>query len=185
MLTPMVKYYASEMCNQVAYDAIQIFGGAGYMRDHVVERLYRDARITTIYEGTSQLQVVAAISGITSGLFFKLLEKKKRESYPEPLTPLINKIKTCEKRLQKSIICVKAQNDPLYTEYHARGLVDMAVEILISVLLIEAATTSDQKYNLAKRFIADAFHKVQMLAEKIINSNEGPVDDCKLIIETR
>ncbi|UCD31140.1 MAG: acyl-CoA dehydrogenase family protein, partial [Desulfobacterales bacterium] len=160
LLTPMVKYYASEMCNQVTYDAIQIFGGAGYMRDHVVERLYRDARITTIYEGTSQLQVVAAIGGITSGLFFKLLEKKKRESYPEPLNPLISKIKTCEKRLQQSVICVKAQNDPLYTEYHARGLVDMAVEILISVLLLEASIVSEQKYNLAKRFITNAFYKV-------------------------
>ena len=183
LLTPMVKYYASEMCNQVTYDAIQIFGGAGYMRDHDVERLYRDARITTIYEGTSQLQVVAAIGGITSGLFFKLLENKKRESYPEPLNPLINKINTCEKLLKQSVIYVKAQNDPLYLEYHARGLVDMAVEILISVLLIETSATSDHKFNLAKRFITDAFHKVQMLAEKVINSNENPVDDCKRIIE--
>jgi hypothetical protein len=183
LLTPMVKYYASEMCNQVTYDAIQIFGGAGYMRDHDVERLYRDARITTIYEGTSQLQVVAAIGGITSGLFFKLLENKKRESYPEPLNPLINKINTCEKLLKQSVIYVKAQNDPLYLEYHARGLVDMAVEILISVLLIETSATSDHKFNLAKRFITDAFYKVQMLAEKVINSNENPVDDCKRIIE--
>jgi hypothetical protein len=179
----MVKYYASEMCNQVTYDAIQIFGGAGYMCDHDVERLYRDARITTIYEGTSQLQVVAAVGGITSGLFFKLLENKKKESYPEPLNPLINKINTCEKLLKQSVIYVKAQNDPLYLEYHARGLVDMAVEILISVLLIETSATSDHKFNLAKRFITDAFYKVQMLAEKVINSNENPVDDCKRIIE--
>jgi len=76
LLTPMAKYYASEMCNKVTYDAIQIFGGAGYMRDYEVERLYRDARITTIYEGTSQLQIIAAIGGITSGLFFTLLNKK-------------------------------------------------------------------------------------------------------------
>ncbi len=61
LLTPMIKYYASEMCNRVAYDAIQIFGGAGYMRDFDVERLYRDARITTIYEGTSQLQIDLSI----------------------------------------------------------------------------------------------------------------------------
>ena len=183
LLTPMVKYYASEMCNQVTYDAIQIFGGAGYMRDHDVERLYRDARITTIYEGTSQLQVVAAIGGITSGLFFKLLESKKRESYSEPINPLIDKIETCEKLLKRSVIYVKAQNDPLYTEYHARGLVDMAIEILISVLLIETSTTSDHKFNLANKFITDAFYKVQMLSEKVINSNENPVDDCKRIIE--
>ena len=61
MLTPMSKYYCSEMCNSVAYDSIQILGGSGFMRDYPCERHARDARITTIYEGTSQLQVVAAV----------------------------------------------------------------------------------------------------------------------------
>ena len=67
MLTPMSKYYCSEMCNRVAYDAIQVLGGSGYMKDYAAERYARDARITTIYEGTSQLQVVAAVRGVTSG----------------------------------------------------------------------------------------------------------------------
>ena len=67
MLTPMSKYYCSEMCNRVAYDAIQVLGGSGYMKDYAAERHARDARITTIYEGTSQLQVVAAVRGVTSG----------------------------------------------------------------------------------------------------------------------
>jgi len=183
LLAPMIKYYASEMCNRVTYDAIQIFGGAGYMRDHDLERLYRDARITTIYEGTSQLQVIAIIGGITSGLFFKMLENKMRKSYPESFKPLINKIIACEKLLKQAVICVKAKNDPIYTQYHARGLVDMAVETFLTVLLLEKSIKDVRHFNLAKRFITDTSHRVQMLAEKVISSNENPVDECKRLIE--
>jgi len=183
LLAPMIKYYASEMCNRVTYDAIQIFGGAGYMRDHDLERLYRDARITTIYEGTSQLQVIAIIGGITSGLFFKMLENKMRKSYPESFKPLINKIIACEKLLKQAVICVKAQDDPICTQYHARGLVDMAVETFLTVLLLEKSIKDVRHFNLAKRFITDTSHRVQMLAEKVISSNENPVDECKRLIE--
>ena len=183
LLTPMAKYYASEMCNKVTYDAIQIFGGAGYMRDYEVERLYRDARITTIYEGTSQLQIIAAIGGITSGLFFTLLSKKMSIRFPESFNPLIEKIKESEKSLKKAVIYVKARNDHIYTEYHARGLVDMAVEILMAVLLLENSGKSDRKFNLAEKFVTDTFHRVQMLSEKIIYSDENIVDKCRHLLD--
>ena len=182
LLTPMIKYYASEMCNRITYDAIQILGGAGYMRDFMVERLYRDARITTIYEGTSQLQVIGAIGGIASGLFFKMLENKMRKSYPESFNPLIKKIRECDKLLKQALIYVKAHNDQTYTEYHARGLVDMAVETLMAVLLLENSRKSNRKFNLAKRFVADTFQRVQMLAEKVTSRNENPVDECKRLL---
>ncbi len=67
-LTPLSKFTITEMANKIAYDSLQIHGGCGYMKDFPIQRLYRDARITNIYEGTTQLQVVAAIGGITSGL---------------------------------------------------------------------------------------------------------------------
>jgi len=70
----MLKLFSSEYCNQIAYDALQVHGGTGYMKDFPVERLYRDARITTIYEGTSQLQVVAAIRGVTNGAYLKAMQ---------------------------------------------------------------------------------------------------------------
>jgi hypothetical protein len=183
LLTPMAKYYASEMCNKATYDAIQIFGGAGYMRDFEVERLYRDARITTIYEGTSQLQIVAAIGGITSGLFFTLLSKKMSIRFPESFNPHIEKINECEKLLKKAVSHVKALNDHMYTEYHARGLVDMAVEILMAVLLLEHSRKSDRKFNLAKKFVTDTFHRVQMLSGKIIYSNENIVDKDRHLLD--
>jgi 3-(methylthio)propanoyl-CoA dehydrogenase len=71
VFTPLLKLVSSEYSNQIAYDAVQIHGGAGFMKDFPVERLYRDARITTIYEGTSQLQVVAAIRGVTTGVYLR------------------------------------------------------------------------------------------------------------------
>ncbi len=67
IFTPLVKGVASEYCNKLAYDSLQIHGGSGFMKDYPIERIYRDARITSIYEGTTQLQVVAAIRGITTG----------------------------------------------------------------------------------------------------------------------
>ena len=67
---------SSEYCNQLAYDAIQIFGGSGYMKDYPIERIYRDARITNIYEGTSQLQVVAAIRHVTTGTYLAKMSWK-------------------------------------------------------------------------------------------------------------
>ena len=80
MLTPMSKYYCSEMCNRVAYNAIQVLGGSGYIKDYAAERYARDARITTIYEGTSQLQVVAAVRGVTSGSLDAWAEEHEKRS---------------------------------------------------------------------------------------------------------
>jgi alkylation response protein AidB-like acyl-CoA dehydrogenase len=183
LLTPMAKYYASEMCNKVTYNAIQIFGGVGYMRDHEVERLYRDARITTIYEGTSQLQIIAAIGGITSGLFFTLLSKKMGIHFSDSFKPLIEKIKACETSLKKAVNYVKNRNDHIYMEYHARGLVDMAVEILMAVLLLENSRKSDRKFNIAEKFVSDTFHRVQMLTGKIIYSNDNIIDKHRRLLE--
>ena len=89
MLTPMSKYYCSEMCNTIAYDAIQVLGGSGYMRDYACERYARDARITTIYEGTSQLQVVAAVRGVCSGTAEKYLTELAGLDYDDELKSLL------------------------------------------------------------------------------------------------
>lgn len=81
LFTPLVKAYNTEMANKAAYDAIQIHGGTGYMQDFIVERLYRDARITNIYEGTTQLQIVAAIGGVTSGTAASVIDEYEQEDY--------------------------------------------------------------------------------------------------------
>lgn len=183
LLAPMIKYYASEMCNRITYDAIQVFGGAGYMRDHEVERLYRDARVTSIYEGTSQLQVVGATGGIISGLFSALLESKSKEDYPEPFSPLTEKLANCKKLFEKAVAHVKGYNDRDYTEYHARRLFDMAVETLMGRLLLENARKSESKLSVAKRFIADTCPRIKMLAETVTGDDLKSVDECRQIIE--
>ncbi|MBW1770869.1 MAG: acyl-CoA dehydrogenase family protein, partial [Deltaproteobacteria bacterium] len=182
LLTPMIKYYASEMCNRVAYDAIQIFGGAGYMRDHEVERLYRDARITTIYEGTSQLQIIGAVGGVTSGLFLRMLESKKNNGYPDSFNSLIEKTDECERFLEQAIAFVKEQNDHTCTEYHARALVDMAVETFMGILLLENARRSEDKLRVAKRFITDTRPRVQMLAERLVSLDMKSIDEYRKIL---
>jgi len=75
VFTPLVKLVSSEYANQIAYDSLQIHGGTGYMKDFPIERIYRDARITSIYEGTTQLQVVAAIRGVNTGTFLSQINE--------------------------------------------------------------------------------------------------------------
>ncbi|MDY6951773.1 MAG: acyl-CoA dehydrogenase family protein [Thermodesulfobacteriota bacterium] len=179
LLTPMVKYYASEMCNKIAYDAIQVFGGAGYMRDFPIERLYRDARITTIYEGTSQLQIIGAIAGVMSGLFFRMLANRWERGPSVKLTALEGKIADCEKWLERAIICVKAQDNHRCTEYHARGLVDMAVETMTARLLMEHGARSSHKLDVAKRFVADAYPRIEMLAERAMTEDIHSIHECR------
>jgi alkylation response protein AidB-like acyl-CoA dehydrogenase len=183
LLTPMIKYYASELCNRATYDAVQIFGGFGYMRDYPVERLYRDARITTIYEGTSQLQIIGAVGGVTSGLFIKMLEQRMRDDYPASFKPLVKKVTECEALLKQAVAFVKGQDDHLCAEYHARRLVDMAVETLMSVLLMENARGSDLGINRAKRFVAETHSRVKMLAEKILSHDVSAMDESRRALD--
>lgn len=135
MFTPMLKMMSSEYCNQNAYDSLQIHGGSGFMKDYPIERIYRDARITTIYEGTSQLQVVAAQRYVTTGSY--LNQMREYEKIP---------VKVEHESLKKTIIAMTEQyeqavalvvgNDNEYIDFHARRLVEMAGHIIMSYLLL-------------------------------------------------
>ncbi|HRS54768.1 MAG TPA: acyl-CoA dehydrogenase family protein, partial [Bacteroidales bacterium] len=135
-LTPMLKLFSSEYCNQIAYDAIQIHGGTGYMKDFPVERIYRDARITSIYEGTSQLQVVAAIRAIANGTYLSLIEEYSKH----PIKPEYNFIKQHLIEMTNELIeCIEYVNSTKNTEiydFHSRRLVEMAGNIIIGYLLL-------------------------------------------------
>ena len=143
MFTPVLKMMSSEYCNQNAYDAIQIHGGSGYMKEYPVERIYRDARITTIYEGTSQLQTVAAIRYVTTGAYLA----KIREYEAEEVTPEFAVLK-------KTLVDMTAQYeqacalvlglDNVYVDVLARRLVEMAGHIIMGwLLLLDAQRCSD------------------------------------------
>jgi len=90
--TPLLKLFSSEYANQMAYDAIQIHGGSGFMKDYACERLYRDARIMNIYEGTSQLQVVAAINHVTKGTYLEQIKRYEEAGHIEAVQPLVERL---------------------------------------------------------------------------------------------
>ena len=119
MLTPMSKYYASEMCIKVANDALQVLGGSGYMKDYPVERYLRDARITTIYEGTSQLQIVAAVRGVCSGVFEKQAAEYETRQYSDPLLDeLKGRLVEGRELVLKGVAFVKTQSNEYLSLIH-------------------------------------------------------------------
>jgi len=157
MLTPMSKYWASEMCVRVANDALQVLGGSGYMADYPVERYLRDARITTIYEGTSQLQIVAAVRGVCGGAFDKLCTGfEQHELFDDPHGPSLNELKqkllNGRKRVLEGIAFVKGQGVE-YMDLYGRRLVDSAVTVLVGHLLLQQAARNKRKAQVARRFI--------------------------------
>lgn len=135
--TPLQKLFASEYANEIAYDALQIHGGSGFMKDYPIQRLVRDARITNIYEGTSQLQVVAAIRGVTTGQYTKHIREvyEKAEIAPE-YGYLREILKGMTGQFEKATQTVGEAGDTEYTDFHARRLVEMAGYIIIGYLLL-------------------------------------------------
>jgi len=171
-LTPMSKYYASEMCNKVAYDAIQVHGGTGYMKEFNVERHFRDARVTTIYEGTSQLQVVAAIGGILAGVLNEELDKFSSQKYDGDLKLLSNKMSEIYKKFLNSVNYLKEKKDLEYIEFYSRKMVDIAVDVYRGYLVLNDAKISEKKKVLAEKFIQDISPIVAMNEKYITSGNE-------------
>ena len=143
MLTPMSKYYCSEMCNSVAYDSIQVLGGSGYMRDYACERHARDARITTIYEGTSQLQVVAAVRGVCSGTAEKFMADLAEQDYDSEVKDLLEMLAEGTEQLKEAIAYVKEQGSE-YMDLYGRPLVDIAIDLINGYLFCGQASTKVQ-----------------------------------------
>ena len=142
-LTPMAKGMGSEYCNQNAYDCIQVHGGSGFMKDYACERIYRDARITSIYEGTTQLQVVAAIRHVTTGTYLSLIREYEQQEIAADLQPLKDNLKAMTEQYEKAVAAVAAVNEPAYTDFMARRMVEMAGNIVMSYLLLLDATRNE------------------------------------------
>ena len=197
MLTPMAKYYASEMCNRVADTTIQILGGSGYMRDYPAERYLRDARITNIYEGTSQLQVVAAVRGVCSGAFERRVIEFEEINYADEL---LNGLKTklVEGRMHvlNTIAYVKSQSTD-FLDLAGRKLVDAAAAVFIGHLLLQQAagpvssdrataleqwhTARERKTRVARRFIEAELPKARLNCELIATGDRTPLEEYALL----
>lgn len=148
--TPILKLFSSEMCNQICYDAIQIHGGSGFMKDYPVERYYRDARILTIYEGTSQLQVVAAIRGVTTGLIEGRIDYFDSQCVNTKLTKEREALRELTQMLRADVAQVQDAKSNELLDFHARRLVEMAGYIALGYLLLIDAQR-DGAYELSAR----------------------------------
>ena len=183
LLTPLSKYYCSEMCNSVAYDAIQVLGGSGYMRDYKLERLYRDARITSIYEGTSQLQVVAAITGLMAGNLSFGVEDVDLAGLPESLLPLKQELEKCFQLMTGSVTAMKARGDRGIIDLYARNAVDMAIDVYCGYLFLWCAVRDERKAQVARKWIASALPRIRMNAALIEQSDRTTLNSFNVITE--
>ena len=202
MLTPMSKYYCSEMCNTVAYDSIQVLGGSGYMRDYACERHARDARITTIYEGTSQLQVVAAVRGVASGTAEKFMAELAEQDYDSEVKDLLEILAEGRELLSEAAAYVKQQGNE-YMDLYGRPLVDIAIDLINGYLFCGQASTKvdmevpvaengagggktipmkKRKAILARRYITKNAPKIAALAKLIRTGDKSSFTDYETLI---
>ncbi|MDE5567672.1 MAG: acyl-CoA dehydrogenase family protein [Muribaculaceae bacterium] len=175
-LTPMAKGMGSEYCNQNAYDCIQVHGGSGFMKDYACERLYRDARITSIYEGTTQLQVVAAIRHVTTGTYKALIDSYASQEYKPELQGLKDNLAAMTEQYVKAVETVAAVNDTAYTDFMARRMVEMAGNIIMGYLLLNDANRNETFVKSATVYNKLAQAEVAKHADFIANFNPAQLD---------
>ena len=167
LLTPVAKYILSESANKIAYDALQIHGGTGYMKEFMVERLVRDARITNIYEGTSQLQIVAAAGGVINDVLAEYFNEWEKKEYKGSLSHLLNNLKEIRGLYYESLKYVKDKKDINLQEVASKDLVELYTYIYVGFLLLKEANEDQRKVFTARRYILDALSKARKNAEAI------------------
>ncbi|MCE2617029.1 MAG: acyl-CoA dehydrogenase family protein [Phocaeicola sp.] len=146
-LTPLAKGMNSEYANQSTYDCIQIHGGSGFMMEYTCQRIYRDARITSIYEGTTQLQVVAAIRYVTNGTYLNMLREYENEAVAPELEQLKAKVVAMTDKLESCTNKVKEAADQELLDMQARHLYEIAADCIMSNLLLLDATRNAELFN--------------------------------------
>ena len=151
--TPLAKGMSSEFCNQNAYDCVQVHGGSGFMKDYACERIYRDARITSIYEGTTQLQVVAAIRHVPTGTFLHQIEAYEAATIAPELEPLRDRLKAMKEAYVKAVESVTETKDNEYIDFQARRMVEMAGHIIMGHLLLADTTRNESFRHSAEVYI--------------------------------
>ena len=154
-LTPLAKGMNSEYCNQNAYDGLQVHGGSGFMLDYPIQRYYRDARITSIYEGTTQLQVVAAIRYVTNGAYLQLMREYEQQAVADDLKPLQQRAKAMADKFEEAVAHVKEAADQPLHDLCARHLVEMAAETIMLHLLQYNATQRPDLFSKSVRVYAN------------------------------
>ncbi len=175
--TPLAKGMTSEFCNQNAYDSIQIHGGSGFMKDYACERIYRDARITSIYEGTTQLQVVAAIRHVTTGTYLGWIkEQLAAECKPEDQDTKAT-LEFMAQQYANAVEAVTGIENPKYVDFMARRLVEMAGYTVMGLLLLDDTTRNDAFRRSLHVFVKLGQAEVAKHADFIANFRPEQIED--------
>ncbi len=175
LYTPLAKACCTEMANAVTYDSLQVHGGSGYMRDFAVERHTRDARITNIYEGTTQLQVVAAIGGVLGGTLSDRLEEYDAEDFAA--TPeLLARVRHARARLAQAVAHVRDLDDVRFRDFHARRLVEMAIDVTCGYLMLRAAQHDARKLLAAQYYVDGLTGRVEGAATMVLAGEPAALD---------
>jgi len=169
LLTPITKYILTESANKISYDSLQVHGGAGYMKDFIVERLTRDARITNIYEGTSQLQIVAATGGVVNDILAEYFEEKGKKSYKGTLNKLADYLKEIREIFLDCLHFINDKDDRHFQEIAARELVELYSFLYIGYLVLDEAELDRHKIFIANRYIINSLALARKNAESIKN----------------
>lgn len=171
LLTPMTKYVLTENANKITYDSLQIHGGTGYMKEFNVERLARDARITNIYEGTSQLQIVAAIGGVINDILGNFFIEKEKHEYKSNIAILADHLKNIRQIFLDSKKYVLDKNDKYFQDVAAKELVELYSYLVTGYLLLDEAEVNSRKIFIANRYITSAAANARKNAEIIKNES--------------
>ena len=182
-LTPMCKALSTEIANQIAYDCIQIHGGTGYMHDFDAERYYRDARITNIYEGTTQLQVVAAIGGIMQRVLDPMIEELLGMSCDGLDCRLLKMLDEMHKKQIEAVKYVADKKDSAYHDLRARNLVENETIVLVGLLMLRDAKKDPKRVPLAERYILDAAHDFERNYQIVMSGDLSTIDRHRDVID--
>jgi len=171
-LTPMAKYYASEAAITLSNNALQVLGGSGYMRDYPVERLLRDARITNIYEGTSQLQVVAILASILRGGIQPRVDELAANEHGEAMTALKPAIDAAYAKFAEAVDFVRERGDREYTDFCGRHLADMLIDVYHGYRLLDFGDVNEEKATLARIFVPSMTRRIHTAHNTVLSGDK-------------
>ncbi len=185
ILTPMSKAYSTESANKICYDCIQIHGGTGYMHDFDAERYYRDVRITNIYEGTTQLQHVAAIGGVMQRTLDKeistLMEKIKAAGGEAAV--LAEKVPAMYEKHLAAVKFVADKKDAAYHDLRAKNLVENETFIFVGLLMLRDALKDNRRMVLAERFIMDSIYEFDCNYGAVVSGDTSTIERHRDVID--
>ncbi len=177
MLIPLSKYFASEMSVRVTNNAIAVLGGSGYMRDYAVERHFRDSRITTIYEGTTQIQIASAVRPVLGGTAKGVVEELLDREWSPDVAALVSGVEKGLAFLLEAVSFVEGRQDVDYADLHARRIVDMTCALIIGALLCTQAEPSGAKRAVLRHWIESKGPEIEKLHDFVCSGDRTVIDD--------